>query len=543
MRIKKYKKAFTLVEIIVGLSVLGTMYAFSTASYKGYRDMSQREQQKLDIQQVKNAVDNYYAANSKYPTSPLEKQPSPDVKDSSGKVTFKGYSKIDLDLLVDERYLQSIPSVDKGKYFAVSYNGVVSIEEGISESIVVENGSIIIPAKSDNTIAVDVYTAKNATSIKVSETDKNYTSNISGVVDFASKSSTVVDDMVKYSGSLTISATPGQKYLKADVTYRDGSTVSIRATIQYALSSDQITDNPYWINPSDKSNSTDNVNISSISKNDTNASVVLDWTNNEVYGGAMVIKYEINKYEVDNRGNKTLTLDSPIITSNTQYIDFAVKGDTQYEYTVHAYTANITSTGENKKTSNALVGNVVTGSYVNTDSYIDNITKNDFNTAYNKEIAVRVGDKEGVRKVTLYIAQVKDGAITSEGFRAYEMNKTKDGTSTIVSNGEKLVTDVYTVPVEIKDDYMVYYIKVTDNRGYELYNYYDPTVVQNSGESTSEYDARKSKTSANRPTSENNYFTLIRGMIEIYSDNFADNTGIDDANSSYHLFDGKVSLP
>lgn len=561
MTFKRFKKAFTLVELVIAIAVMGTIATFSTASYVGYKDMADKEQAKLDIQQVKNAVDNYYSANYKYPTSPLSKQPSPDVK--VGDETVRMYSKIDVDMLVKERYLQAVPKLKKGQYFAVNYNGVVTIEEGCSESVVIEDGNIIVEKKQNNKLKFEVFTGKNVSSIKIKETKNDYSTTISeGEFKNASGTNmTTVDEYDLYTGYYGVSSSEGQKYFVITIRYNDGSVKNIHATIQYALTSDNIEGDPYWYNK-DIDQSTDagkraSVTLPTSSDATNNAQISINWTNQELISGASAIQYEIIKEyrstTSTSEGDWREAPDSPIVHGSTSYVDTAVRSDKQYRYKIYAYTYGKNGDGSNKKTLNYLVTKPLTPSaYKDTKSYIENITKNDFNTAYNKDISVRAGDIDGgIMRVSLVVARVEKGVIT-ENFKEYEMNKTVDGTSTVIdkTNNISLTTDVYSVPIEVKDDYMIYYIKVIDNKGYETYCYMDPTITKKKDsngkylETDTEFEKRRQVVEKTLPSNlVDSCYTLMRGLVEIHNDSFIDDSKIDVENSDYHLYDGKITLP
>lgn len=561
MTFKRFKKAFTLIELVIAVAVMGTIASFSTASYVGYKDMADTEQAKLDVQQVKNAVDNYYSSNYRYPTLPLSKQPSPDV--TVGGKTIKMYSKVDVDTLVKERYLQSVPALKKGQYFAVNYNGVVTIEEGYSESVVVEDGNIIVEKKENNNIKFQIYTGPSISSIKIKETDKNY-STTKKEVEFKGASGvsvTKAEEYDLYTGYFNVSDSEGQKYFAVTLRYTDGTTKTLNATIQYALNADSISDDPYWykagIDQSTDAGKRTNVDLVTSSDATKNSQISLNWTNQELISGASAIQYEIIKEYRNTNSTSDADWkeapDSPIVHGNTSYVDTAVRSDKQYRYKIYAYTYGKNTDGTNKKTLNCLITKSLTPSaYNDTKSYIENITKNDFNTAYNKDISVRAGDVDGgIMRVSLIVARVEKGVIV-EKFKEYEMNKTVDGTSTIIdkTNNVKVTTDVYTVPIEIKDDYMIYYIKVIDNKGYETYCYMDPTLTKKKDatgkdlESDTDFEARRQKVEKTIPANIEDYcYTLLRGLVEIHNDTFVDESKIDVQNSNYHLYDGKITLP
>lgn len=549
----KFKKAFTLIELIITVSLLGTLASIPAVSYIGYKDMATKEQGKLSIQQVKNAVDNYYSSNQKYPTKPISKQPTPDVKDSSGNVVFKGYSKIDVEELVSQRYLQEVPQLKKGQYFAVNFNGVVSIEEGFSESVVVNKGEILVEAKTNDLVDFEVYTGVDSSSVMIYEADKNYT--ISGAgMNFSAKAPYKEDDYELYTGQVKVSNSQGQKYFVVKIRYQDGKAVELRTSFQYALSAEKVNGDVYWTNSSvdqgtDEGKKT-NVKLNGASEvTKLGTGIRINWTNRELVSGASAIKYEIEKY-VYNANGKTenekwvLAPDSPIITGNTEYIDNAVNYIATYKYNIYAYTASKNEDGSNRKTLNSLEAtNVKANNYTDTKSYIENITRSDFNTAYNKNVSVRAGDiDDGIMQVTLFIAKVEKGVVGK--FKSYKMDKSSDGATAVVSGNTTIATNIYSVPIEVEDDYMIYYVEVIDGRGIATYCYMDPTLVKNVDETDTAFEQRRQITEYIVPSDiSERCYTLMRGLVEIFNDSYADDSKIDNQNSDYHLYDGKITLP
>lgn len=555
MLFKKYKKAFTLVELIIGIAVMGTIASFSTASYMGYKDMADKEQGKLDIQQVKNAVDNFYSTNQKYPTKPITKQPTPDVKDSTGKVVFEGYSKVDVDELVNQRYLQAVPKLKNGQYFAVNFNGVVSIKEGFSESVVVDNGNSLVDTKVNDLVQFEVFTGIGCSEITIYETDKNYTKSGSGIK-FNTKPPFKEDEYELYTGQVKVSNSQGQKYFVVKIRYNDGAVVELRTSFQYALAADKVNGDVYWINTAGVDQSTDAGKATNEILNGSNevskvgTGIKLNWTNKELASGASAVKYEIEKY-VYNPSGKTESEqwipapDSPIVTGNTEYLDNAVNSKSTYRYNIYAYSASKNPDGSNKKTLNSLEAkNIKPNAYTDTQSYIENITRNDFNTAYNKNVSVRAGDiDDGIMQMTLFVAKVEKGKVGA--FKPYKMNKTPDGTSTVIDEGKRtVITDVYTVPIEVEDDYMIYYIEAIDGRGVATYCYMNPNLTKGDKESDTSFEQRRQVISSSLPSNiSESCYTLMRGLVEIFHDSYIDDTKIDVPNSDFHLHDGKVTLP
>jgi len=66
---KNFKKGFTLIEVLVVISILGILAGLSLTSYTGAQKQARDSQRKSDLNQYRNALEVYAGANSlKYPS-------------------------------------------------------------------------------------------------------------------------------------------------------------------------------------------------------------------------------------------------------------------------------------------------------------------------------------------------------------------------------------------------------------------------------------------------------------------------------------------
>lgn len=64
-----YQKGFTLLEILVVVAIIGILISISAAAYTSAQKKSRDARRQGDIRSIQNAFEQYYANNTKYPTS------------------------------------------------------------------------------------------------------------------------------------------------------------------------------------------------------------------------------------------------------------------------------------------------------------------------------------------------------------------------------------------------------------------------------------------------------------------------------------------
>jgi len=69
--IKKLRTAFTLIELIVVIAIIGVLTAFAVPNFMAARERARDIQRKNDLKQLQNAVEMYKLDNGEYPPSDL----------------------------------------------------------------------------------------------------------------------------------------------------------------------------------------------------------------------------------------------------------------------------------------------------------------------------------------------------------------------------------------------------------------------------------------------------------------------------------------
>lgn len=70
--LKNKQKGFTLLEILVVISIIGILVALGTAAFSTTQKKSRDARRKSDIKAVQNGFEQYHAKNNAYPTTLLE---------------------------------------------------------------------------------------------------------------------------------------------------------------------------------------------------------------------------------------------------------------------------------------------------------------------------------------------------------------------------------------------------------------------------------------------------------------------------------------
>lgn len=65
--IDKHKKGFSLMELLIVISIIGILIAVSVVSYGSAQKKSRDSRRRSDMKAIQNALEQYYADNSSYP--------------------------------------------------------------------------------------------------------------------------------------------------------------------------------------------------------------------------------------------------------------------------------------------------------------------------------------------------------------------------------------------------------------------------------------------------------------------------------------------
>ena len=110
-------KAFTLVELLVVMAIIGVLASLGVASFRTAQMRGRDAQRKSDLKQVSHSLELYYADYGKYPTVD-EIDFGSQFSDSKGTVYFK---ILPIDPLTSQSYTYEVPDAptnQKYKLFA-----------------------------------------------------------------------------------------------------------------------------------------------------------------------------------------------------------------------------------------------------------------------------------------------------------------------------------------------------------------------------------------------------------------------------------------
>jgi general secretion pathway protein G len=84
---KNNNRAFTLVELLIVMSIIGVLAAIGLGSFTTAQMRGRDAQRKSDLKQVSHALELYFNDHSSYPAPPLPW--GAEFKDTKGTVYFK----------------------------------------------------------------------------------------------------------------------------------------------------------------------------------------------------------------------------------------------------------------------------------------------------------------------------------------------------------------------------------------------------------------------------------------------------------------------
>lgn len=491
---KNLKKCFTLIELIVVLTIMGTLSAVVSTSSSTFKSDSERTQKTVYVQSVQVAVNNYYSKNSYYPCVY-------NVQPSKGS-----YAQVDVDSLINDKYLQYIPGMsankftDNGQFFSVDYNGIVTLQSTVKETFSIQNGAYITTS---TTVHADIlYDSSKASASKPLKytltgdlTNAASFTNVS-VSDY-SKPTIHIDGINLTSNS---SANSEKKNINLTLTYSDGSTAKLDSSILYSVTQSSINGAPAFDTSKQKLY---------VTFNSTNNSADLDWSK-DINGNLIQIDSSVNvtHYEIDRSIDNT-TFNFLTNSTTTSYSDNTISSNKTYYYRVYACFGI-------SKSSNYLEGNIniPANSIPNSNSVITNLTKDVISSSPVQYVNANITDAEGVDTVKLFWKVRGDVNYTL---------------TTMQDQGNSL----YSAPIVVGNNDVLYYIAVVDKRGNVTYDYKFNPAAAGVDDPVRTQDL---------PNDDEAYF-LIQSLQDVAGINFMADAYIDNANSQYYYLNGQYTLP
>lgn len=101
------KKGFTLIEILVAMTIVAVLMGLALVSYQGARKSARDGKRKVDLEQVRSALEMCRADTGSYPVGPLYS--GADISCGTPAVI---YITIPSDSLADRRYVYTRPTVN-----------------------------------------------------------------------------------------------------------------------------------------------------------------------------------------------------------------------------------------------------------------------------------------------------------------------------------------------------------------------------------------------------------------------------------------------
>lgn len=108
---KMQKKAFTLVELLIVMAIIGVLASIGIGSFMTAQMRGRDAQRKSDLKQISHALELYYSDHKKYP-DPLPTWGS-EFKDVNGTVYFK---ELPSDPVANQSYTYTLVNGSNQKY-------------------------------------------------------------------------------------------------------------------------------------------------------------------------------------------------------------------------------------------------------------------------------------------------------------------------------------------------------------------------------------------------------------------------------------------
>lgn len=97
----KNRKGFTLIELVISITIISILASFLMSNFVGVRQRSRDGQRKSDLKQIQSALEQYRADNSSYPNA------LPSCGNSFEQNTTTYMSKLPCDPVSKESYIYS----------------------------------------------------------------------------------------------------------------------------------------------------------------------------------------------------------------------------------------------------------------------------------------------------------------------------------------------------------------------------------------------------------------------------------------------------
>lgn len=136
-----YKKAFTLIEMLVVIAVIGILATVVVVSYGNAQSRSRDTQRVSDLLAVQSAITMYYANNKVYPTTTESVMGSASECSAWGSQNGAGAEWVDVVKSELVKYLPNWPRDPKNKNLTLGYYCYIYKSDGVDYALILQGST------------------------------------------------------------------------------------------------------------------------------------------------------------------------------------------------------------------------------------------------------------------------------------------------------------------------------------------------------------------------------------------------------------------
>ena len=131
------RQAFTLIELLIVIAIIGILTGLATISYSGVQQRGRDAQRKNDLAQIKISLSSYY--NAHVPAQYVVSQASPVANGNNATISINSTSDL-LSVALEPAYMSNVPTDPTGAY-SYQYQSIStnSLQKGYKLFATLEN--------------------------------------------------------------------------------------------------------------------------------------------------------------------------------------------------------------------------------------------------------------------------------------------------------------------------------------------------------------------------------------------------------------------